>query len=294
MTARLGMTELRHMFWMFALAGVGLCRAGSAEAVDRKPLNVATEPGRAFVASLQFHEAHIEAVEPSRVTCLEAGEKKPRLLRRGTFKVFDEESVSDAPLQFIDDPHLDVHETVRVAHVGPRVYVMRPRGSNATQHSVPSTTSEPDERATHIPTLEEVKLVLKLDTEEKQREFEKLDDATRRELLIAAGNIAGVKDVPHKVSIRKLNENIQFFERRKIRDWLLGLADDAGGDKLVHALKTPRGKWETVKMAFAGLSPDDQKTAKTVAVKLRSRGASGLSRDESQFIARYPLIFGNR
>lgn len=276
------------------LSCASLLLAGRVSGDGRKPPNVTTDSGKTFVASLRFIEAEIAAEETTRVRYKVGDDDKRHYLERGAIRAFDEESVSEEPLRFVDEPEFDPGEKVRIARAGHWVYVMRSGHSTLLGELASTEAADRAGETIHLPTPEEVKYVLKLDSEERQKEFEQLDEETRRELLIAAGNIAGIKDVPPTVSIKTLNHHIELFEKHKIRDWLVGLADDAGGETLVHNLKTPRPKWEAVKMAFAGLNHADQKTCKTIAAKLKARGATSLKPDEKKFIARNPLIFGGR
>jgi hypothetical protein len=275
---------------------------GSVRSQVRKRLDPLKAPGKAFVASLRFANATIKSSDTVRIQYQADGEKKPRSAKRSDVRLFSEADVSDKPLTFAREPAVETDETVRIARSGRYTYIMLPAKEKAQpQAAVPpeiprgaSPAASPGAvpGAAHIPTPEEVRDVLKLDSAEKRDRFAGLDDENRRQVLIAAGNIAGVKNVSPLVSIKALKRHIILFDKQKIREWLIGKADAAGVDGLLETLKPPKARRDIVKMAYAGLSPEDQKTAKDVSRKISAQGQRALSDKEQEFVKRNRLIFG--
>lgn len=269
--------------------------SGIARAEAGKRLNVSRDSGREFVAALKFVDATIDASDARRVRFHNPGDSHPHELKRSALKVFDEAAVSDKPLELLKDVRLDVGERVRIARAGQIVYVMRRTrtapADGSQQLSVGTETPDSADAATRIPTLEEVRDVLRLDSKEKRERFEQLDEETRRNLLIIAGNIAGLKDVPRMVSIKLLKRHVELFDKEKIRNWLVGIANAAGVDSLLDTLKTPPARRDTVRMAFAGLTPQDRQRSQEIARKIKTGGLSALAADEREFVKRNRLIF---
>lgn len=271
---------------------VGLLILGMAQSQVRKRLDPLKAPGKAFIASLRFTNATIKSSDGNRIQYQADGEKKPRSAKRSDVRLFSEQDVSDKPLTFAREPDVDTDETVKIARSGRYTYIMLPaRAKEKPQAAVaPDVPAAPG--AEHIPTPEEVRDVLKLDSAEKRDRFAGLDAGSRRDVLIAAGNIAGIKNVSPLVSIKALKRHIILFDKQKIREWLIGKADAAGVDGLLETLKPSKARRDIVKMAYAGLSPVDQKLAKDVSRKISTQGQGALSDKEQEFVKRNRLIFG--
>jgi hypothetical protein len=272
---------------------VCLVLLGAALGEARKRPNPLKDSGKSFIATLRFADATIKSIDSARIQYQISGEKKPRGARLADIRQFSEQDVSDKPLPFAREPDLDEDETVRIARSGRFTYIMCSKKEPAKPHAAVESTAVSVPGKPHLPTPEEVRDVLKLDSAEKRERFAGLDEQNRRDVLVAAGNIAGLKNVSPVVSIKALKRHIILFDKQKIREWLIGKADAAGVDGLLDVLKPPKARRDIVKMAYAGLSREDQQAAKEVARKINASGVRSLSDKEQQFVKQNRLIFGD-
>lgn len=270
------------------IAGAGMF-AALALAQKERPLNLKTAPGVAVVEALRFVGAEIQQAGKAQISVMVDGEDKPRTIRVGSFQVFEQARVTGKPLEFIKKPDLKDGQAVRIAKHGTAFLLMIPKPPEPPEKPV---TREPVELR-RIPELAEVASVLLLDTKEKRKYFQLLDEGRQIGLRIIAGNIAKLPEMVPADEVDDLwfclNLYGDMFDKTKLQAWLRARADANGIAKVFAILKTPEEKRDEAKLEFGRLN----RLQSELAIEIAERYGNKLSMvdEERGFIRTHAAIF---
>lgn len=271
---------------------------------DAKTIDVRTAAGTAVIASQQWIDATILIIHVQSGSLDVQTKDVEKLKIPSSYLFFVEATADSKPLKFLSKSSLEVGQKVKVAETANNKWlVMKPKPVVKEQPpakpvlptKTPAELAAEAEKQIPIPTEDQVRDVLKLDTKAKRTEFDLLTTVEKRHALIIAGSIAGLEGVRSAENYGKLDVLIlhfDLFDRTKTNEWLVKRAEKRDVVAFLQNMKIPREKEHQVKVQYALVDYSDLNLVKNIARMVSGSGLGSLPDGYKTYVRQHPVLFG--